>query len=131
MVGAKLKPGQWLGLVGSGGGLGHLGIQFAKALGLRVVGIDARDEGLELSKQTGADVIVDARKGTEDMVKEVQKATGGEGCPVTVNLSDAKSAAAIACAITMMHGRMIQIAQVYNPVVNSARGVCTDDLHVA
>ena len=112
MVGAKLRPGQWLGLVGSGGGLGHLGIQFAKALGLRVIGIDARDEGLELSKQTGADVVVDARKGTEEVVKEVQKATGGDGCPVTITISDAKTAAALACAITMMHGRMIQIAQV-------------------
>lgn len=33
---AELKPGQWIGIVGSGGGLGHLGIQFAKAKGLKV-----------------------------------------------------------------------------------------------
>lgn len=41
-----LKSGEWLAIVGSGGGLGHLGIQFAKATGLKVIGIDARDEGL-------------------------------------------------------------------------------------
>jgi propanol-preferring alcohol dehydrogenase len=40
------------------------------------------------------------------------QATGGEGCYATINLSDAKSAAALACAITKLHGRMIQIAQV-------------------
>ena len=109
---ARLKKGQWLGLVGSGGGLGHLGIQFAKAMGLKVVGIDARDEGLELTRQTGADVAIDARKGVEMVIEEVKKVTGGEGCPATVNISDGKTAAALACAITMMHGRMIQIAQV-------------------
>ena len=58
-----LESGQWVVIVGSGGGLGHLGIQFAKALGLKVIGVDARDEGLELSKHYGADVVSDARKG--------------------------------------------------------------------
>ena len=38
-----LNPGEWIGVVGSGGGLGHLGIQFAKAKGLIVLGIDARE----------------------------------------------------------------------------------------
>ncbi|MCJ1471881.1 hypothetical protein MMC13_000522 [Lambiella insularis] len=108
---ARLEKGQWIGLVGSGGGLGHLGIQFAKALGLRVVGVDARDEGLELSRSSGADLVVDARKGVDEVVKEVQNVTGGLGCHTTVNLSEAEKAAETACAITMMHGRMVQIAQ--------------------
>ncbi|KAJ9626322.1 hypothetical protein H2203_003954 [Taxawa tesnikishii (nom. ined.)] len=72
----ELTKGSWLALIGSGGGLGHLGIQFAKALGLMVVGVDARDEGLELSRSAGADVVVDARKGKEKVVEEVQKVTG-------------------------------------------------------
>ena len=112
MVQAKLVKGQWLGIVGSGGGLGHLGIQFAKALGLKIVGVDARDEGLALTRELGADLLVDARRRKGDLVKEVMEATGGEGCHATVNLSDATSAAALACAITRTHGRMIQIAQV-------------------
>lgn len=103
--------GQWIAIVGSGGGLGHLGVQFAKALGLQVVGIDARDEGLELTKQGGADVVIDARGGQEKVVEQVQKVTNGEGVPVTVNVSDAASAAALSCAVTAMHGTMIQIAQ--------------------
>ncbi len=112
VVQAGLKKGQWLGIVGSGGGLGHLGIQFAKAMGLKVVGVDARDEGLELSKKEGADVVVDARKEKNEVVKEVQNATGGEGVDATVNVSDAKSAAATAAAITRIHGKLVQIAQV-------------------
>lgn len=106
-----LKSGEWLAFIGSGGGLGHLGIQFAKALGLKVVGVDARDEGLELSKHYGADVVVDARKGKEQVVKEVQAVTNGQGVDASICLSDHKDAAGIACASTKMHGTMVQIAQ--------------------
>jgi propanol-preferring alcohol dehydrogenase len=109
---AGLKKGEWLGLLGSGGGLGHLGVQFAKVLGLKVVGVDARDEGLELTRKAGADVVVDARKGDEAVVKEVKKVTNGEGVAATVNISDAKTATATSCAITRMHGTVIQVAQV-------------------
>lgn len=108
---AGLKSGEWVCLVGSGGGLGHLGIQFAKALGLKVIGVDARDEGLDLSSKYGADVTVDARKGKDQVVKEVQAVTGGQGADATITLSDHKDAAAIGCASTKMHGTMVQIAQ--------------------
>lgn len=106
----QAKSGQWLCFVGSGGGIGHLGIQFAKAGGLKVIGVDARDEGLELSKKYGADVIIDARKGKAHVVKEVHAVTGSEGANATVCLSDHKDAPAIACAVTKMHGTMVQIA---------------------
>ncbi|KAF4119586.1 alcohol dehydrogenase, propanol-preferring [Geosmithia morbida] len=43
---ADPEPGQWLAIVGVGG-LGHLGIQYAKAMGLKVVAIDNRREGID------------------------------------------------------------------------------------
>jgi len=107
----RLKPGQWLGLVGSGGGLGHLGIQFARALGLKVVAVDARDVGIDISKELGADIVLDARRGKDAVVKQAKEATGGPGVDATVNVSDADSAAGLAAAITRMHGHVIQIAQ--------------------
>ncbi|KAF2710439.1 GroES-like protein [Pleomassaria siparia CBS 279.74] len=108
---SDLKKGEWIAIVGSGGGLGHLGVQFAKALGLNVIGVDARDEGLELTKSGGADLAVDARIGHDKVVEEVKKVTNDEGVPVTVNVSDADKAIATACAITKAHGTVIQIAQ--------------------
>lgn len=111
IIQAGLNKGEWIALVGSGGGLGHLGIQFAKALGLKVIGIDAREDGLTLSKDTGADVVLDARKGKEWLVEEVKKVTNGAGADSAVTISDASNAAAIGCAVTKMHGTMIQIAQ--------------------
>ena len=86
---ADLRPGQWIALVGSGGGLGHLGVQFAKALGLKVIGVDARDGALELSKKHGADLVVDARQGNKVMFDEIKKVTDGQGVDATVNISDA------------------------------------------
>jgi D-arabinose 1-dehydrogenase-like Zn-dependent alcohol dehydrogenase len=111
VVQAGVEEGGWIVFVGSGGGLGHLGIQFAKARGLKVVGIDAREEGLELSRKYGADLVVDARKGKGEVVKAVQEVTGGKGADATVCLSDADSAAGLACAVTKMHGTMVQVAQ--------------------
>ena len=108
---AGLNKGETICIVGAGGGLGHLGVQFARALGLVVVGVEARGEGLELAKRCGADVVVDARKPKEEVIKSVQKVTQGAGADATVNVSDDESAAGLACAVTKMHGTMVQIAQ--------------------
>ncbi|KAH8598815.1 hypothetical protein B0O99DRAFT_26550 [Bisporella sp. PMI_857] len=106
-----LKEGEWVAIVGSGGRLGHLGIQFAKNRKLKVIGIDARDEGLSFSRENGADVVLDARKEKEVVVNEVKKVTGGYGADATIVLSDADSAAALGCAVTRMHGTFVEIAQ--------------------
>ncbi|SMY26041.1 unnamed protein product [Zymoseptoria tritici ST99CH_1A5] len=121
-----LVSGEWICFVGSGGGLGHLGIQFAKALGLKVIGIDARDEGLELTKHYGADVVVDVRQGKEKVVKAVQDVTGGNGADSTVCLSDDETAAGLACAVTKMHGFMVQIAQPDNVSIPFAEIIFRD-----
>ncbi|KAK4545297.1 hypothetical protein LTR36_003477 [Oleoguttula mirabilis] len=58
----KLRKGQRVGIIGAGGGLGHLGLQFASAMGLRTIGVDAADGPLQLAKSLGTDaLIVDAR----------------------------------------------------------------------
>lgn len=105
----ELAPGRWVAIVGSGGGLGHLGIQFARAKGLKVVAVDARDDGLALSHDYGADVVVDARRGKEDAVREVQGITDGKGVDGAIVLAD--HAEALAAAMTRMHGTVVQVAQ--------------------
>jgi len=95
----ELKKGEIVALVGGGCGLGHLGCQFAKALGLAVVGIDAKDETSALAKESGADVLVDARQDKEKVVDEVKKVTNGMGVDATFNVSDSGGAAGLACAV--------------------------------
>jgi D-arabinose 1-dehydrogenase-like Zn-dependent alcohol dehydrogenase len=44
-----LKEGGKVGIIGAGGGLGHLGLQFGVEMGLEVIGVDASDEALKLA----------------------------------------------------------------------------------
>lgn len=74
----NLSPGQRVGIIGCGGGLGHLGLQFAEAMGLRVTGVDAAPGALELAKSLGTKAhIVDARATpAEDLVRHIGKEDG-------------------------------------------------------
>ncbi|KAF2486307.1 alcohol dehydrogenase [Neohortaea acidophila] len=112
VLNAKLKSGQWIGIMGSGGGLGHLAIQFAKKVhGLKVVAVDARDDGLALSKEMGADVVLDARKGKDAVVEGAKAATGKQGgVDATIELSGHPTAAETGAAIVRNHGRFVQVA---------------------
>ncbi len=68
------KPGDWV-LISGIGGLGHLAVQYAKAMGRRVAAVDIADEKLELARELGADAVFNAANG--DAVKEVQSQIGG------------------------------------------------------
>lgn len=71
---AATKPGDWIAISGVGG-LGHLAIQYAKAMGLHVCAVDIDDGKLAHAKLMGADATVNAKTG--DAVAEVKKLTGG------------------------------------------------------
>jgi propanol-preferring alcohol dehydrogenase len=70
----KAKPGQWIAISGVGG-LGHLAIQYAKAMGLHVCGIDIDDRKLAHATRLGADLVFNAK--TADAADALKKATGG------------------------------------------------------
>jgi propanol-preferring alcohol dehydrogenase len=68
------KPGEWLAISGAGG-LGHLAIQYAKAMGLLVCAIDIDDGKLAHAKRVGADLVINAKSG--DPATALKKETGG------------------------------------------------------
>ncbi len=70
----QARPGEWVAISGVGG-LGHLAIRYAKAMGLQVCAIDIYDGKLAHAMRLGADAVVNAR--LDDPVGEVRKATGG------------------------------------------------------
>jgi len=57
-----LDEGQSLLLIGASGGVGHVALQLAKRLGLRVFAAASKDDGVELVRRLGADAVVDGRK---------------------------------------------------------------------
>ncbi|MDK1235356.1 alcohol dehydrogenase AdhP [Cronobacter turicensis] len=53
------KPGDWVVISGIGG-LGHLAIQYANAMGLNVAAVDIDKDKLEFAKRLGAQVVANA-----------------------------------------------------------------------
>ena len=70
----EARPGEWVAISGAGG-LGHLGIQYAKAMGLLVCAIDIDDGKLAHAKRLGADLTINAKNG--DATATLKKETGG------------------------------------------------------
>ena len=68
------RPGQWAAIIGIGG-LGHIAIQYARAMGLRVVAVDVADDKLALAKSLGAEHAINGA--TEDAVAAIQQRVGG------------------------------------------------------
>jgi D-arabinose 1-dehydrogenase-like Zn-dependent alcohol dehydrogenase len=60
---ANLKAGDWVVIPGAGGGVGHFGVQYAKAMGCRVVAIDSGKDKDEMCKKLGAEVFLDFKVG--------------------------------------------------------------------
>lgn len=87
---ANVSAGQWVAISGAAGGLGSLAIQYAKALGYRVVAIDGGADKGEFVKGLGAEVFVDFLT-SKDIVADVVKATNG-GVHGAINVSVAEKA---------------------------------------
>ena len=70
----RARPGQWV-VVSGIGGLGHLAVQYARAMGLQVCAVDIDDGKLAHATQVGAHAVVNAKHA--DAVAAVIKATDG------------------------------------------------------
>lgn len=70
----QARPGEWVVISGAGG-LGHVAIQYAKAMGLHVAAVDLGPEKMALARKLGAEIAIDAR--TQDPATEIQKQIGG------------------------------------------------------
>ncbi|KAK3309225.1 chaperonin 10-like protein [Chaetomium strumarium] len=137
----RLKPGQRVGLMGCGGGLGHLGLQFALAMGLRVLGVDNADGPLRLAReavegrQTAAR-IVDAR--TEDasgVVTAIGQQDGKQeraemGLDAVIILPESQKAFDYGVALLRTHGRCVVVSFPENGFHVSARDLVFRDISV-
>jgi D-arabinose 1-dehydrogenase-like Zn-dependent alcohol dehydrogenase len=72
------------------GGLGHLGVQFAKRFGYRVAAIGRGSENASLAKTLGADIYIDSA--ASDPAEELQKLGGASAILATAPSGKAMSA---------------------------------------
>ena len=70
----EARPGQWVVISGIGG-LGHIAVQYARAMGLRVAAVDVADDKLALAKTFGAELVVNALN--DNPAEVIQRETGG------------------------------------------------------
>lgn len=67
------RPGNWVVISGIGG-LGHMAVQYAKAMGLNVAAVDVDDSKLALAERLGASITVNAK--TTDPIAFLKKEIG-------------------------------------------------------
>jgi len=77
----EVKPGEWVVISGIGG-LGHMAVQYARAMGMHVAAVDVHPEKLALAKSLGAEIVLDAN--SVDVANEMQRLVdGAHGALVT------------------------------------------------
>jgi NADPH:quinone reductase len=77
---ARLKPGEWLLVLGAAGGVGLTAVEIGKAMGARVIACASSAEKLALAQSRGADFLIDYSR--EDIREQVKKITEGHGADV-------------------------------------------------
>ncbi|GME63092.1 putative alcohol dehydrogenase protein [Neofusicoccum parvum] len=109
---------------GAGGGLGHLGVQFAAHLGCRVVAVDASDKALALLREVVADLgplaervtVVDARtQQAEDVRWQVcgtpePDLEGEKGVDAVLILPEAQQALDYGMKLLRNHGTCVAVS---------------------
>lgn len=70
----EARPGEWVVISGIGG-LGHLAVQYAKAMGMHVAAVDVAPDKLALAKRLGASLTVNAKE--QDPAAFIKKEIGG------------------------------------------------------
>lgn len=105
---SKVQSGQWIVYLGGGGGAGHLGIQYAKAMGMQIIAIDVGPEKGDFCRSLGADVYIDTSV-CNDIALEVKKATG-YGAHGVVVAAPAEEAYGLALTLLRPTGTMVVVA---------------------
>lgn len=109
----ELTPGDWFGVLGCGG-LGQLATQYAKAMGLKVVGIDLVEGCLQEARKQGADAVFNSRWNA-DWAQDVKKLTGG-GVQAVGVYTDAPAAFSSAPTCLSLGGTLMVVGNSEEPL---------------
>ena len=108
---AALRVGESILIHGGAGGVGHIAIQLAKAMGARVF-TTVRDANFAFARRLGADVVIDYRK--EDYVDAILRETGGQGVDVVLDTVGGNTLSRSPDALAQL-GRVVSIVDTAQP----------------
>jgi len=80
----RAKPGETVLIHGASGGVGVAATQFAKGLGMTIIGTAGTKEGLELIKKNGCHFAFNHRE--EGYLDAISAATGGKGVDIVLEM---------------------------------------------
>lgn len=106
LVESGLRAGQRAVFIGAAGGVGHMGVQIAKAMGLRVIGVDGGDGKEELCFKLGCEAFIDFRH-SKDVAADVIRITNGKGAHGVFVTASSPSAYAVAPRMARIGGKIM------------------------
>lgn len=103
---SNAEAGSWVVLLGAGGGLGHLAVQFsARGIGHRVIGIDHSSKK-DLVLESGAEHFIPV-DGTDNLAAAVKELTGGLGAHAVLVLTGNNAAYHSSLDMLRFGGRVV------------------------
>jgi NADPH2:quinone reductase len=108
---AALRVGESILIHGGAGGVGHVAIQVAKAIGAKVF-TTVREDNFEFARSVGADVVIDYQK--EDYIDAVMRETGGRGVDVVFDTIGGNTLSRSPDALAQL-GRVVTIVDIAQP----------------
>tara|TARA_B100001123_G_C15101365_1_gene943683 strand:+ start:60 stop:1031 length:972 start_codon:yes stop_codon:yes gene_type:complete len=99
-----VKAGETILFHAAAGGVGQILCQWAKSIGIKVIGTVGSDEKLDLAKKYGCEEVINYSK--EDFAKKVLDLTNGKGVPVVYD-GVGKSTFEKSCECLQVRGTMI------------------------
>jgi NADPH:quinone reductase len=111
VVRAALRVGESILVHGGAGGVGHVAIQIAKAMGARVF-TTVRETNFAFARSLGADVVIDYTN--EDYVDAVMRETDGRGVDVVFDTIGGNTLSRSPDALAQL-GRVVSIVDIAQP----------------
>lgn len=110
LMNSGAKPGDIVAINGIGG-LGHLGIQYAKKMGFKTIAISRGVDKKELSEKLGAQLYLDSER--DDVAKELQKLGGAK--VILATAPNSKMVSTLVNGLTE-EGKLLIIAGTEEPI---------------
>lgn len=139
----KVQKAQRIGIIGAGGGLGHIGVQFAAYLGKDVLAIDATDQAVELIRKIKTNLgelgkrvhVSDARKEDPDVMKTKGQPAGNvptteSGLDAVILLPESQRAFDMGMGLLRNHGTIVVVSFPKEKLAVSAHDLVFRDIAV-
>ena len=116
----KVKAGETILLHAAAGGVGMIASQWAKALGVTVIGTVGSESKMEIARTHGCAYVINSS--TEDVVARVREITGGKGVPVVYDgVGQATFLTSLDCLSP--RGLLVSFGNASGPVVGVELGI--------